>query len=110
MDGVKNLAQQSVAGAAKEAAKAKTMEQIAKGAGGAGIVAGAVGGPYNPVAEGLGGATAIATGLRGLMLSAAGRRILSDASVMRPGNPELQKLLDSITTQIPAAGARAATQ
>ena len=107
MDGLKNLAQQAVLATNKEAARGKTLENIAKGTGAGAAAAGLAG--AHPVAYGLGGIGMLAGAARGLMLSDAGRRLLADASSLKPGDPRLAAILDTVSRQFPATAARAAT-
>jgi hypothetical protein len=102
IDGLKNLAQQAVQGTDAEAARAARLNQVGAGAGAAAVVSGAVG--LHPAAAGFGTIAALAGGLRGLMLTDAGRRILADASSLEG------PVAAAVNRQAPAAAARAVTE
>lgn len=108
MDGLKNLAQQSVQGRSAEAARALSLTKVAGGLGAAGVVANATG--AQPVAAGLGLMAGLLGAARGLMFTAAGRRLLTDAASLKPGDPAMARIYEAISKQLPAAAGRVATQ
>jgi hypothetical protein len=120
MDGLKNLSQQAVLAADKADAAAKVAAQtkrpalsdpgslpltlLGAGAGGLGLTA-----TGHPVLGSISTAAGLAIMARRLMLTDAGRRILAASSDLTPGSPALARLYDTVSRQLPAATARAAT-
>jgi hypothetical protein len=74
-----------------------------------GAAIGAVAAP-GPTAAGAGLYVGIAGLSRFLLTTEAGKRFLLAAGSYKPGSPQMQKLLEEIAAQIPAASGKAAGQ
>ena len=107
MDGLKSLAQQAGLSAAKEAALKTKLNTIGAAGAIATTLVHGVGAPAAVTAP-ISALGLLAASARGLMLSDAGRRLLADASSLKPGDPRLAAILDTVSRQFPATGARVA--